>query len=286
MAKKKKYTKEEIEEIKERNAQNAKDVGEALIKRFAEGNVHKKASYIFLKNSSVPAQSYSLLNQMLVFLVFGCEDARGFHDWKKVGRYVKKGSKADAIIRYPKFRKNKVVDNETGELEDEKVMIGTGWAKIFDISSTDGEPLPPANNPAFLEDLPLIELARHAGIEITLGKVQAGYASFNQARNRINMNVTNAQTWLHELSHWADKEVNGKLKGGQNAGQEIVAEFSAAILMECLGKEVEDKSSLDYIKHYANTLEVAPEKACDMFLSRAVKVVSHLLTLSGQLASK
>ena len=283
---KKKYTKKDIEATKARNEQNAKEVGEALIQRFADGNVHKKASYIFLKNSQVPAQSYSLLNQILVFLVYGCTDARGFHDWKKVGRYVKKGSTADAMIRYPKFRKVKVKDTITGEETEEKRFIGTGWAKIFDIKSTDGEPLPEENDPSFLEELPLIDLARSVGIEITIGKVNGGYASFHQTRNRINMNVTNAQTWLHELAHWSDKELQGKLKGGQQSDQEIVAEFSAAILMECLGYEVEDKSSYDYIQHYAKSLDVAPEKACDMFLSRTVKVVAHLLTLSGQLAGK
>jgi len=60
----------------------------------------------------------------------------GYHAWLKLGRHVLKGEKGIAIM-VPHRRK---VATEEGEEEQRVTGFGTGY--VFDLSQTDGEPLP------------------------------------------------------------------------------------------------------------------------------------------------
>ena len=57
--------------------------------------------------------------------------------------------------------------------------------------------------------------------------------------------------FFHELIHAADEKIQGKLKGGQEVSQEIVAEFGSAILMRMFGLKASERSTYDYIDSYA-----------------------------------
>src|SRR6185437_9535377 len=64
----------------------------------------------------------------------------GFHTWHKLGRFVKKGEKGILILA-PIIRKE--ADNTAEAKPDESsVVIGFRAAYVFDISQTDGQPLP------------------------------------------------------------------------------------------------------------------------------------------------
>ena len=278
----KKITPAKKAEIKQWNADQATHVANTLLEKFKTGDVHKSVSYILLKNKNIPAQNYSLLNQMLVFIVFECTDARGYNDWKKVGRQVQKGSTYDALIRFPKFRKVERVNMMTGKKEEVREFFGTGWTKIFDISSTEGDAVPyDEEQDKFIDELPLIDVARAQGITVTTGHSRTAAASINIKRKVVTMSVTDKQTWLHELMHFADSEVQGGLKGGQQVDQEIVAEFGSAVLASCLGIEVHDKSTFDYITAYASRAGMDAGKACEQLLARTVKAVDFLMKLSA-----
>src|SRR5215207_10463900 len=59
----------------------------------------------------------------------------GYNAWLKMHRYVKRGEKGIKII-VPMTKKVKTENDE----EDSKLFFGVG--NVFDVSQTDGEPLP------------------------------------------------------------------------------------------------------------------------------------------------
>jgi antirestriction protein ArdC len=64
----------------------------------------------------------------------------GFHASHKLGRFVKKGEKGILILA-PIIRK-KAESNSEAELDESSVAVGFRAAYVFDISQTDGQPLP------------------------------------------------------------------------------------------------------------------------------------------------
>jgi len=64
----------------------------------------------------------------------------GFQAWHKVGRFVKKGEKGILILA-PIIRKKTETNSET-EPDESSVAVGFRAAYVFDISQTDGQPLP------------------------------------------------------------------------------------------------------------------------------------------------
>lgn len=64
----------------------------------------------------------------------------GFHTWHKLGRFVKKGEKGILILA-PIIRK-KATNTDEVEPEDSPSAVGFRAAYVFDVSQTDGQPLP------------------------------------------------------------------------------------------------------------------------------------------------
>ena len=64
----------------------------------------------------------------------------GFHAWHKLGRFVKKGEKGILILA-PIIRK-KAENNDETEPDESSVAVGFRAAYVFDVTQTDGQPLP------------------------------------------------------------------------------------------------------------------------------------------------
>ena len=83
---------------------------------------------------------YSWHNQMLIWKQRpDASYVAGFNNWLKLGRYVRKGEKGIAILA-PMFFKDKRPTTDGSEIEAQLI-----WFKVvhvFDISQTDGTPLP------------------------------------------------------------------------------------------------------------------------------------------------
>ena len=70
----------------------------------------------------------------------------GYRTWQKSNRFVCKGEKAIRILA-PMLRRDP-------DDPDEKVLVGFKSVPVFDVSQTDGEPLPKREPPKQLEDTP------------------------------------------------------------------------------------------------------------------------------------
>ncbi|MGH9436316.1 MAG: ArdC-like ssDNA-binding domain-containing protein [Candidatus Acidiferrales bacterium] len=84
---------------------------------------------------------YSLRNVMLIASQnANATHVAGFHAWHKLGRFVKKGERGILILA-PIVRKKAENNRETGA-DEFSTAVGFRAAYVFDISQTDGQPLP------------------------------------------------------------------------------------------------------------------------------------------------
>src|SRR5690606_16196303 len=64
----------------------------------------------------------------------------GFHTWRQMGRFVRKGEKGIVIIAPMLIRKRDEPDSDGAEAS--KPVLRFRGVYVFDVSQTDGEPLP------------------------------------------------------------------------------------------------------------------------------------------------
>jgi antirestriction protein ArdC len=100
--------------------------------------------------------NYSWGNQLLIWSHRPTATrVAGFRTWQKVNRFVRKGEKGIPIFARMFFKEKQAADAE-GLVMEEKTRLWFRVVYVFDISQTDGEPLPKlpqtcAGNPRKLE---------------------------------------------------------------------------------------------------------------------------------------
>jgi hypothetical protein len=106
---------------------------------------------------------YSWSNVALIFAQRpDATQVAGYNAWLKMHRYVRRGEKAIKIV-VPMTKK---VEGEDGEPE-RKLIFGTG--NVFDVSQTDGEPLPVVEVPVLTGQAGR-ELYRHRSMILYAGR--------------------------------------------------------------------------------------------------------------------
>jgi len=246
---------------------------EGVLERFKSGDLPETIALAVYPTFNIPCSNWSLLNRFVTILS-GTEDARGFRQWKEVGRYVKKGAKAFCILA-PKMKKSKK-ENEEGQEEERYYLAGFLGVAVFRVEDTEGDPLD--YEQLELPSLPLLEVAEAWGINTR--PVSGGfgfYGRFSPDWNSICLASPEESIFFHELSHAAHHKVK-PLVGGQHWNQEIVAELSAAVLCQLVGKKQENPAQhYRYIERYARTAGRDPIKACLEVFSETEKVLNLIL---------
>jgi N-terminal domain of anti-restriction factor ArdC len=139
----------------------AEAAAQKIVRAFENANsLPKPLAQIFIRRKdSLHSRKWSWGNQLLVILS-GYSDARGFRQWREVGRSVKAGEKALFILGPVK---RKVKDKDTG---DEKVIVvGFKGVPVFGLEQTEGAPLPTSDPDIeqWLKSLPLLDVAKQWG---------------------------------------------------------------------------------------------------------------------------
>jgi hypothetical protein len=247
-----------------------KEVLAGIIDRFKAGDMPKAIAYSVFPIPAIPSAKWSLLNRLLMTIA-GTRDARGFRQWQQEGRYVVKGAKAFYIL-VPYLKK---VEEEGGEKE---VLRGFMAKPVFRYEDTDGKQL---DYPELeLPELPLAEVARQWGIEVkAIPGNYSLYGYYSAARKEIALATKDECVFFHELAHCAHEKVQGSLKAGQDALQEIVAELASQALCRIVGKKPDDTlgNSYQYIESYATKLGVNAYTACLKVMSETEKVLNLIL---------
>jgi len=135
-----------------------KNVLNAIVEKFKSGEIPEAVAMASYPIPDIPSAKWSFTNRTLMFLS-GTGDARGFLQWRKADRRVKKGAKAIYIL-VPCFAKN--IDDEKGE--EKKVLQYFKPSPVFMCEDTEGKPLD--YQKIKLPKLPLVERAQEWGISV------------------------------------------------------------------------------------------------------------------------
>jgi hypothetical protein len=182
----------------------------------------------------------------------------GFHRWKELGRFVKKGEKGIMILA-PMVKHRKAEPDV--EPDDESPVIGFRAVYVFDVSQTEGEELPefsrvngdPGETLAKLESL-----VRRRGIELAYeehlggadGLSKGGKIVLRDGLPPAEQFSVLAHEFAHELLHRAErrKETTRKVR-------ELEAEAVAFVVSKAAGLEGLGRSA-DYIQLYSGDKEL------------------------------
>jgi hypothetical protein len=219
-----------------------------VVSRFQAGDLSPVVEIIrFRRPEETPSSKWTLSNQILAYIQTGSLDCRGYRQWQQVGRHVERGSKA-AFILAPCLVT--VEDEETGGTKD--ILRGFRGIPVFAYHDTDGDPLAEEIDYTPKELPPLVDVAERLGISISWQPTPADrLGDCKVDGSRINIGTHDTSVFFHELAHAAHAKVNGRLKGGQHAGQETIAEFTACVLMQLYGIEDRSGNAWQYIANYA-----------------------------------
>ncbi len=248
------------------------DTVSSIIASFERGDLPEAIAYSMFPIHNIPSAKWSLMNRTLMFLA-GTQDARGFRQWKQVGRYVKKGSKSFRIL-VPRIVKTE--NEENGEVENS--LRGFMCKPVFRVENTGGEPLD--YEQIELPDLPLIEKAKEWRISVrAIPGNYRYYGYYSSGRKEIALTTPEESVFFHELAHAAHEKINGNLEADQDPLQEIVAELSATALCRLVGKRQGNSlgNSYRYIQRYASDLNLAIHIACLKVMSETEKVLNTII---------
>lgn len=115
----------------------------------ALATIHDSKSFRRYLAAQARFHRYSFANTLLILLQRpDAAQVAGFQTWKKLGRQVRRGEKGIAIV-VPHVRKSADEEAEDGE---ERRVTSFGTGHVWDVSQTDGEPLPAIDVPVLEGD--------------------------------------------------------------------------------------------------------------------------------------
>ena len=239
-------------------------------------------SKTYLESAGIPSDEWTLSNRMLMYFE-GTQDARGYRQWLKVGRHVKKGSKAMYILAPRKIKKTETGDD--GKEREKMMMAGFVGVPVFRYEDTDGCPLVTVKNEPKTV-LPLKDVAEKWGISVRYdGSRHGEYGSYNLETDEIRLCTDSVDTFFHELAHKAHNKFE-TLKPGQDPEQETVAQLTACVLSKIYGYDVTGDTQ-NYIGSYAeeNTPE-AVGRLCFKVLGKVEKILDMILKTEAEISAK
>lgn len=236
-----------------------------VIERFESGDLSPLVKVAtFRPPEDWPAASWSFGNRVMSFAQADSLHIRGYRQWEKVGRNVKRGGQAVFIWSPLTYQ----AENDDGEKETR--IRGFKSTPVFPADQTEGETplsdLEPEYTPAELP--PLMDVADAFGVTVTWTASPGDRrGDYRPGQKKIRINTDDVKTFFHELAHAAHDKLNN-LTG---ANLEVLAEFTACVLMELY--ELGDRSgnAWQYISAYSKD----PIKA----IMKAMATIEEVLQL-------
>jgi hypothetical protein len=215
---------------------------------------------------------YSARNTVLI--LFQRPDATlvaGMKRWNQLGRTVKKGERAIAILA-PTVKNIEVVDKATGEVREEKRTVGFHTAYIFDVSQTEGKPLELGRDQP--EEAALYaRLVQACPVKVqeallpprTMGRTNGREI---QLSSTINFRAK-AETLLHEWAHVA-------LMHHTREHNPTLEELEAEAVAYAVGREIglPMQGSRNYILMFRGTVEKL-EESLDRIMRAAREILER-----------
>jgi len=204
----------------------------------------------------------------------------GFHTWRELGRFVKKGEKGIRILA-PMVGKDKESTVE-GDGKQGSRVFGFRAVYVFDISQTDGKELPQfasVEGDAGGHLAKLMQFASESGIAIEFADDLGGAEGLSYGgRIKLLSGKPDARTFAvltHELAHELLHKQDRKNAGAKDR-RELEAEAVAFIIGTAIGLDM-NTASADYIRLYSGNADALSESLDG--ISRASKAILAALEL-------
>lgn len=219
---------------------------------------------------------YSWRNCLLIYMQ--CHQATrvaGFHTWNKLNRSVKKGERAIWIFA-PMTFKRKSEDEDS----DAEIVTHFRVVPVFDLSQTEGEPLPTLEkNPILNTHEELLQklqtLCSKFKIEIQFediagldGVSKIGSVVINSTKNPTEQSII----LLHEIAHERIHDTKQKRIELTKEQCELEAEAVAWLVSQQLG--LPETNSDKYLALYQKSYDL--EKSLSVIHSTSQEILDHL----------
>jgi len=202
----------------------------------------------------------------------------GFHTWRTLGRFVRKGEKGIAIMA-PIIGRREAEPNS----ENARSIVGFRAAYVFDVEQTDGAPLPapgeasgdPGANTAALKRAILdrgITIESVDDLAGALGTSSGGCIRLLNGLSPATEFTTLVHEYAHELLHHADD------RPASRDTRELEAEAVAFVVGGAVGLNTAD-ASRDYLHLYRGDREALAGS-----LTRIQRAASMILAAVGPAA--
>ena len=145
--------------------------------------------------------SYSVFNIWSIMMAYpGASQVAGFHRWKSLGRFVRKGEKGIPILAPI------LVNEDPDDPDSDKILRGFKIVYVYDVSQTEGQPLPESPNwksaqkNKVLEEK-LIKSANKRGIQVNFLKLGGETQGISKGK-LIEVDLSaGTKTLIHEIAH-------------------------------------------------------------------------------------
>ena len=226
---------------------------------------------------------YSLNNVLLILLQAPhATRVAGYRRWQSLGRQVRKGERGIAIFAPCVYRARPLDDDEAEASPGlAKVLRGFRLAYVWDISQTDGDPLPDVapellagQAPAGLWDALAAQITA-AGYELERGSCGGanGRTDFAARRVTVRDDVDDAQavrTLVHELAHVS---LHDPAEATHHRGTaEVEAESVAYVVCSAAGMAPADYS-FPYVARWSDGDPTAARLTAERVVTTARKVL-------------
>ncbi len=274
-----------------RNNEKIKSAIAGLLDLFRSGEIPEKVALVTNPGLDVPSQKWSL-NNRLIQLVHGTFDSRGFRQWEQVDRKVKKGVKALYILAprtFEQYRCECGTTLYTKDLQDRKCLrcgrdvdeeniiraITFTGIPVFRVEDTEGKALPYTSIP--IPQHSFLKVAEAWKISVQTCPFAGDVYGYYERGQKIVLASPEEDVFYHELAHAAHHRLGLIRKECQDPANEIVAEFSAAVLSSMQGKKAKLGNSYEYLEHYAKLQKMSVERAVLHLLAEIEVVVKLIL---------
>jgi hypothetical protein len=227
---------------------------------------------------------YSFGNVMLIALQKpDATQVAGFHAWKKLGRWVRKGEQGILILAPMVGRRRDETDAEQVNDRDAKVrcLYGFRAVYVFDVSQTEGAELPEF---ARIDGQPGRCLSRLEGIVrehgIVLEYEAPGGSALGVSKDGtilVRPDLAAAETFavlVHELAHELLHQQTGRKQDVSRTVLETEAEAVAYVVCRAMGLETTTRSA-DYIRLYRGNASTLTE-SLEMIQKTAASLIAEL----------
>ena len=228
------------------------------LERIQQGLAAAQINWQALLSMIAKFPRYSFTNVLLILMQ--CPNAslvQGFNSWKALNRFVKKGEKGIQIFA-PRLGKD---DQGNSEIK------GFMSVYVFDVSQTDGDPLPAMPTPAsdgtdqtaqVLFDTLKTWLLEEKACPVTFSQAPQGAAHYRRDSHHIEIkpnlgDIHNFGSLTHEAAHALLHHKDADLENIPRETRELEAE--SVTLIVCEHFSIPRASGFDYLAQWQATHE-------------------------------